>query len=592
MAEEMSLTTRHVPAPPPSAPWPAWSGWLLLALLFLVEYGLFREYAVREITWAYPTNHDQSRYLGRSYDTYEKILERGLAAGVRYGVNLSVGNGMMLHLQGALIYLILGPARLSALTLNLLYYVLLQGVMAGTVRWYTGRWSLALLAVGLLLATNTLFNPAGGLMDFRNDCITMCLFGILLSLCLRSRLFASWGWSCAVGGVAGLLLLFRFLSTLYLVSILGTLLLFLCGALCVRCRDAVWRRHLLCQLRGLVTAGLIALVLGVPVVCSNLDAIRAYYVDHLHNGENDARSREYGVHDALSRLLYYPRSVARDHAGKTFFVLAGVALAGACVARGRRPGAALLSADLRRPSLVAATGFAGVCLALPMTIQTLYASPSPVVGGIVVPALVWLVVLAAAGLARTRWMSEAISSRTRWLAAVATLIVVVGFYAYAQPLTRRGWLSRSRPDVERIVELYDEIGRYSKQCGWTEPKVSCNFLNDYLPPYVLPTVYERQRVLVNNAILLPEMISPVTEEEAIEAIRKSDFVVLNMAVPTSTEHPFNKSPYPFMKSMYAMRPRLVAECEKHFVLLKHFELFGDDVALYARPQDGTTGPKR
>src|SRR5207244_3628636 len=63
-------------------------GWLVILLLLLLEYGLFRQSAQREVTWAYPANHDQAVFLGQSYETYEKILDDGLPAGLWHGFNL------------------------------------------------------------------------------------------------------------------------------------------------------------------------------------------------------------------------------------------------------------------------------------------------------------------------------------------------------------------------------------------------------------------------------------------------------------------------------------------------------------------------
>src|SRR5262249_47361084 len=63
-------------------------GWLVTLLLLLLEYGLFRQAAQREVTWAYPANHDQAVFLRQSYETYEKFLDEGLPAGLWHGFNL------------------------------------------------------------------------------------------------------------------------------------------------------------------------------------------------------------------------------------------------------------------------------------------------------------------------------------------------------------------------------------------------------------------------------------------------------------------------------------------------------------------------
>src|SRR5262249_36123381 len=155
-------------------------------------------------------------------------LRQGLLPGLWYGLNMLLPQGVMIQVQGSLLFLLLGPSRLSALTLNFIYFALLQCVLAATLRWLSGRWSLALLGVGLLLSAKTPFFWAGGLMDFRIDFISFCLFGIFMCVVLRSRMFVSRRWSLVVGLVGANMALFRFLTLAYLGGILGLLFLFLC----------------------------------------------------------------------------------------------------------------------------------------------------------------------------------------------------------------------------------------------------------------------------------------------------------------------------------------------------------------------------
>ena len=138
-------------------------------------------------------------------------------------------------------------------------------------------------------------------MDFRIDFIACCLFGVFISLVLRSRLFASWGWSVAVGAAASLLVLFRFLSLLYVAGILGALFLYLCAALYLRRQNPAVRQHLFCQLRGLVTAGLLLGVLVVPAVWYHREYISRYYLGHLTDGESKIRDQQCGVHNTADR---------------------------------------------------------------------------------------------------------------------------------------------------------------------------------------------------------------------------------------------------------------------------------------------------
>jgi hypothetical protein len=190
-------------------------GWLAIVILLLVQWGLFRQHAAREIVWAYPTSYDQSTYLNLSYESYERILTHGWLTGLWDSARTPIPNGVLIHLQAAVLFLLIGPSRLSALTLNFAHFALLQCAFVGSVRSVTSRWATALLGEGLLLAAAAPFFWAGGLMDFRLDFIAFCLFGILVSLVVRSRLFLSSGWSAAAGVVAALMVLLRFITLVY-----------------------------------------------------------------------------------------------------------------------------------------------------------------------------------------------------------------------------------------------------------------------------------------------------------------------------------------------------------------------------------------
>src|SRR5436305_840783 len=80
------------------------------------------------------------------------------------------------------------------------------------------------------------------------------LFRILLCTVVRSGFFSSLRWSLAVGAVALLLVLFRFLTSVYLAGILGAWWLFT-AARWVLSRDPEQRTRLRRQLLGGVLAG-------------------------------------------------------------------------------------------------------------------------------------------------------------------------------------------------------------------------------------------------------------------------------------------------------------------------------------------------
>jgi hypothetical protein len=564
-------------------------GWLLVGLLLLLEFGLFREFALREIVWGYPRGFDQGVYLARSYEIYEQMLSRGPRAGLVYGLALRNPNGMMLEPQAGLIFLLLGPSRLSALTLNFLYYALLQCAIVATVRWFSGRWSLALFAQGLLIAAQGPFLDVGGLSDFRIDFITWCMFGTLICLVVRSGIFGSFTWSVVVGFAAAWLVSLRFFTSVYLAAISGTCLLVLVAALYLRRGDPTARQQLLRRLRNFAIAGFVLLLLVGPALWARRAMIHDYYVGH-NSSDWLVRSRECGVNDMTDRLLYYPRSVHRYHTGRTFQLLAGLAVVSALVVGRFRRGGEPVEAGAEHPPLLAAAGFALACAAIPLTILTLYSSPSPIVGGIIVPALVWLTILAAMGLARVRLAGRDGWVRTGWAGALAALAVLAGFSAYADPLSRRTYLSYNRADVEEVLRLYDDMTLHCRKCNWTVPRLTCNDLHDYLNAGLVSTVaYERHQQPIRVQGFLTGRVGPVAEAEALEAVHKSDIVIMNTGpAPGRGPEPAGPAVYPYLDSMRELRPKMLAACREELVPLGRYRMFGDEVILFARPQSPLT----
>jgi hypothetical protein len=200
--------------------------WGMLALLLSLQAWQFFDFARREVIWAYPANHDQLAYLDLSYRTYEAMKSRGSAWGMGEGLGFSqervplAAQGAVLHVQAAMMYRFVGPARLAAISLNLAYWLLFEAVFVATVRRATGRWDLAFLGLGLLIGTKSRFNFAGDLFDFRLDFAAACLFGIFICAVVRSRLRQR-RWCAVAGLLGGCVIAVRFITAVYFAGVLG-----------------------------------------------------------------------------------------------------------------------------------------------------------------------------------------------------------------------------------------------------------------------------------------------------------------------------------------------------------------------------------
>ncbi len=556
-------------------------GWLALALLVLVEYGLFRQFAEREITWAPPMMHDQVGYLASSYAYYETFLVLGPAQGVWLVLQMPTANGIMLSLQGSLLYLVLGPSRLTALTLNFIYFVVLQLTLAGTLRWLTRSWGAAFLGVGLALLVHAPFCVAGGLMDFRIDFIALCLYGTVLSLAIRSNLFLSWKWSAACGAAAGLLGLFRFISTVYLGALGGAFCLALLVRLCFQRRSVEGRRRTMQRLVGLGIVGAILIGSCGPLLLYNRKPIHDYYVvGHVMGSEKDVRKSEVGIVSTADALMYYPRSFYQDHTGPLFWYVGATLLAvGAVLALGHRiiRPTPLAAMHERRVGLPAA--FTGLTLAflLPLLILTSDTAKSPVVGGILVGPAVWLValtVIALLGLDR-----GPVSGARCWMTtALATGVLCSGVSVQLANLVSHSPLTKSRADYEHACEMLDQIVKECRAAGWVSPRIASTNFNPAVNAEMAGVFsYEKQGIFLQPQNIMPRSVLAIEEDQAARTIGRSDFVIFTRSGPGGPLC------YPFVQSMQTLRPQLLRLCERSFVPVGHYHIFSEEVTLYKRP---------
>jgi hypothetical protein len=558
--------------------WQSTSGWLVVGLLLTIQFGLFYQFAQREVVWAYPTNYDQNVDLINSYTTYEHVLTDGLLPGLLGGLLMPSPRGTMLYPQASVLFLLLGPARMSALILNFAYFALFQCVLVWSVRWLIARWSIALLALGMLLTVTTPFSWAGGLMDFRIDFIAFCLFGILLCIVIRSRMFASWRWSLVVGAVATLLILSRLLTIVYISGIFGSFFLFLCVRLWMWRRDLVVYQSVKRKIYGLVMAGCVMLIVSLPYSWHNRQKIEEYYiVGHISSSEKEFRAQVAGVFSFIDSILFYPKSVIFDHAGMIFMILSVLAIvvSGLFFWKYTKP----LQKALEHPKLNTTSTyfFLAASIIVPYVILTADVAKSVVVGGIIVPALIWLVLLTVVLLLGIYDTRATHLVRLYGLAALTTLALCLGLYTQFERLSRRGTLSRSRADVEQVLQLHDSVFHYIREMGLEEPFISIDKTTDYFSGDVLnPVIYERHGVLVNmQEALGARAVTPVTSTEAIALLEKSDFALMTTADKI-------QSSFPFDRSIQSIRPKLLAFCDQYFFPLEYSHFFDRDVVLYVR----------
>ena len=280
-------------------------------------------FAQRELVGGHPIGFDQIMYLDRSYTTFEQMLTHGPIQGFIYGLRLPVSQGIMIHPQAALLFLLIGPSRLSALFLNFLYFAFFQFMLVYTLRWLTNRWNVAFCALGFLLSAASPWAYVGGLIDFRVD--FMALFvGAFLCLAIR-----------AIIGILALVMSDRrgcrtpdfvpvYNSSNYFFFFIGDGSLF-CHSLPAPKKEEVTRTQTLQRIKGLNLAAGLGLLVTLPAIWWARNALWNYYVFNLTSHENKVPELRVRCKEGFHRL-YLCHFFAAKYIRESFLIASALAL--------------------------------------------------------------------------------------------------------------------------------------------------------------------------------------------------------------------------------------------------------------------------
>jgi hypothetical protein len=557
----------------------SWMFWGLFACLILVQFLLFRTYAMREVVGYYPPNHDQTYYLMSSYHLYEEILKHGVARAVIDSCHSPTG--FLMPVLAGVFFMLTGASRFNALLLNFSFFVSLQIVMIKVVRDLSGKLSLSVLAVGLLLAVNAPFFWAGGMMDFRIDFMAFSLFGIFVSTVMKSRVFELRKWSLIAGLIASVLILLRYITAVYIVTIfcpMATYLLLVKYGLWRSRRSEQQKRVTLVRIKNLfLCSGAIA-ILTFPFLWINRGGIYNYYfIGHVLGEEKNIRAAEQGITGLVSSVLYYPRSILLDHIGVGALAITCVILSVILV--GFFTGGKNHEVSTQRESFLReGFGFLTLCILSPILVLTLDTSKSPVVGNIVVAPFLWMVIFILLHL--NRRMRKVIVKAIFNVVVIITLLYAISnqFSHYG----RHGSLYDRK--MLGVTKMYEDIALYCKKMELVQPRISVDRTRDYLAvPMLSSFCYEINDILLKPIVKIGNSIFSISRDEALRGIRDSDIVIVGMSTYK------DQSVFPFDISMKSIRPIMKKALHDEFMALGDYYFDASQFRVYVRPDFAISG---
>ena len=297
----------------------------LLVLGFaLYEFVLWSWYASSIIARAPALGSDQVIYLTQVYYTFLAAQQEGFRAGLSKLLSHPHAAGNALQLQAFLTMLATGWGRQGALTVNILYFVLLPVILFFVFGRRQGI-SFYLILFGFLMSIKSMYALLGGPMDFRLDFAAMVIFAILCALAWRSRWFTDRRLCVLIGLTAAWLCWTRSLMVVQL----GTILVLLSATLTVvaiRCPTLFGNRGIGQELSPIGGLGLSAAVAAagiLPYLYVMREQLWGYYVvGHLIGAEPAVRASVTGLSGPADSLLYYVRATYRDQLGRSGSILA------------------------------------------------------------------------------------------------------------------------------------------------------------------------------------------------------------------------------------------------------------------------------
>jgi hypothetical protein len=513
----------------------------ILFLIITVEAFLFYNFYHREIAWYPPQNYDQTSFLAEAYQLQERIFSNGLSELWSALWRPGQPSGIALPIEGTLLSLIFGPGRLSLLLFNFVVFAILQIFVFFTAqRAWRGR-AFGYFAVGLILCQITPWFWAGGIFDFRMDFAAYCLFGIWACSVLSSNLFLDSRSVIACGTIAALLVLNRFLTLVYILAISVGFGLACLIVTWLRRGDFSRMRRRLYYLGG--SLGIIGLIV-TPIFITQRTAIYNYYiVGHAIGQEKNIRAVEAGLTGLTDHLLYYPRSIVRDHWGPTFLWAALIAVAGALLARifNTRENIEKTSSPESTETFLLQIIFLAAAIFGPIIVLTTDIAKSPVVGGIVGTPTALAVVALIAKISSLEVDQKSLLSQ-RLCFGASLLVLALGGFTQLSQANRHSIGETQRRDLERLAELDKWLVEYANQRRWSNPAFSVDVISGWFAANgISDTSFERSHHFVGFRPLLGSGIMEVEQKEALSQLKSSDFVILT-TLPKTGVYPFYHQP--------------------------------------------------
>ncbi|MDR3491481.1 MAG: hypothetical protein P4M12_05465 [Gammaproteobacteria bacterium] len=546
--------------------------WIFFVFIALGEFFCFRYAFIHTVQNTYPAAFDQTSYLSFFYVVYENVKQQGFISGILNSPPLATG--IFFPIQAILYFSVFGASRFSAMLINFTYFMILQLCCIKLISTLSNKKYFAYLFLAILFLMNVPSFRVGGILDMRMDFIAFCVYGIFLCSVIKSSYFLNRKWTFITVLAAGLLILLRTLTLVYVVGLSVSLFAYLLikkwslqrnKQSCQQINNRLVNLIIFCFFIGLIT---------LPFIWLNRVTLYNYYViGHILGSEKYIRAAQEGITNMLSACWFYPRML--------LFKQIGISVLSICLFFSVIYSYFYITT--RKINLSDSEDYAkwGIgffyilfSILIPLAALTSDINKSPVVASIMVIPFIWLVFWYWLYVDSKLQLSKQI---IRILNVSAIILLALGIINQVNQY-HHGLSKNQKKDLAVISTMYLDIGNYVVSKQWENTPIAFDQIRDYLTSNGIVIIYyETNGKLLNiNTEKLGGSIFAIDKQGAINSLNNSKVLVVNL-----NGYP-DKSFFPFDQSIESLRPTILQYANQHFNKLGDYPFMDSVYRVYVK----------
>ncbi len=520
--------------------------YLAFALIMFLDWSMFKTYVIFEKSWSPFLNGDANMYLSQSYRVFDYILNNHkLPENI-----INDHTGFMIFVVSSLFYVLFGASRLSAISINFVFFLIYLSFLFFAIRRISNSWVMSFTAIGLGLSMGVPFltsdvNPMLSIGAYQRDFVGFCLFGSFLSAVLVSKTFLNFRWSLIAGVLAGLTIVFRYHMVFPLIAIFLTNFFFIFVFKNWMDRKNKDVSDLKIQIKNSIYSFFaMLLTIVIPISLGFKAIFNKFFLERFVNLDKDWLEA-YGIQNFIEKLIYYPKSVFYGGLGTHFFdVLAHVVMLLAFLVilyfilrYWNNPiGNKKFDRDKKEKGILTLSLFVFLCVSLIVPLFILNVAPNVawnVATFLTTPLILFICIVLAVVYKKFIVSEIGISRVVGFLIAITA--VSEGMLFHMKSYSQKSNSSHHRQSYESLAALYDDIVVESRKLNENFPKLSSNFMENYLLggaaalgayQYEKTGEFFQPRPNLGGGNVLYRNIKI---DEVISKIKDSDFAVISMA---------------------------------------------------------------